>query len=468
LEGSSEDQRTGQTEGPASLAVKKVVTVFVSHHGRILLLRRSNKVGSYRGRWAGISGYIELNEAPLERALKEISEEVKLDSADVSLAKVGRSFPALDEDIGTLFVVHPFLFSTDHVKISLDWEHDAFRWVRGEDLSRFETVPKLDEALERVLEHASVLRSVHPAVLAKLEEIRHDRTRGASELSRQALDAMRLLAEFMGAATSRDLLTQLRVFGRELMDSRPSMAALTNLVGRLLHLIEVTPDSASSPHQLRQTVTDGCQQIIEESQRAVYEIALRASDLIQDGMTIFAHSRSATVFAGFRAALNAGKKVRAIVTESRPLFEGRTTAQELSALGIPVTLAVDAAVGHLMPTADLCIVGADSILSDGTVVNKIGTFPLAMSAREHGKPFIVLCEKSKFNLRSMFESQNGVEEMDPTEILPYASQGPLTVRNPYFDKTPSKLVSRLIIEDGDLSPQELPRLFRKMLGETYL
>ncbi len=80
LEPSLQGSRTQGEGGSSSLTVKNVVTVFVSHHRRILLLRRSDRVGSYRGRWAGISGYVEQNEDPLRRAVKEISEEVGLTS----------------------------------------------------------------------------------------------------------------------------------------------------------------------------------------------------------------------------------------------------------------------------------------------------------------------------------------------------------------------------------------------------
>jgi len=468
LEQSSSGPGTRSTAESTPLNVKHVVTAFLSHHGRILVLRRSNKVGSYRGRWAGISGYVERDEVPLERALKEVSEEVGLKNDEVSLVKAGRPLPALDEDIDTLFVVHPFLFFAKQSEVKLDWEHDAFRWVRRQDLRRFETVPKLREALDRVLDDISMLGSFHRPVLERLAEIREDRIHGASELSRQSLRAMPLLAQTSNATTPEDLLAELRVFGQELMNSRPNMASLTNLVGRLLCVILAKRNESSTVEELKQTVANTCQQIVEESKNAVNEIGTRASSMIQDGMTVFTHSQSATVLEALKVAAKMGRRIRAIVTESRPLFEGRIVAQGLSAMSIPVTLAVDAAVGYLVETADLCIVGADCVLSDGSVVNKIGTFPLAMSAREHGKPFYVLCEKSKFNLRSLFEAQPEMEERGGYEVLPYAPNAALAVRNPYFDRTPSKLVSKLITEDGELSFQELPRVFREMLSNTYL
>lgn len=468
LERSTQDSSIERTGSGPPLTVKNVVTVFLSYHGRVLLLRRSDRVGSYRGRWAGISGYVEQHEDPLNRALKEISEEVNLTRDEVSLAKMGQPLPALDENLHTLWVVHPFLFLTSHPRINLNWEHDAYRWTSTKDLHSFETVPKLEEALDRLLEDTSILHSLETTVLTRFTEIREDRVHGASELSRQSLRAMKLLTEQTAATTPEDLLKELRVFGRELMNSRPNMAPLTNLVGRLVYVIAAKAKRGCTVQELRDTVASTCERILEESERAVHEIAVRASDLVQNRTTVFTHSLSETVSEALKTAAKMGREIRVIVTESRPLFEGRAAAQELSSLGIPVTLVVDSAIGYLIEGADLCFVGADSVLSDGSVVNKIGTFPLALSAREHNKPFYVLCEKSKFNLRSMFEAQREIEERNWSEVLPCPSQPLLTVRSPYFDTTPSRFVSRLITEDGAVSSEELPRLFMKMLGETYL
>jgi translation initiation factor 2B subunit (eIF-2B alpha/beta/delta family) len=121
-----------------------------------------------------------------------------------------------------------------------------------------------------------------------------------------------------------------------------------------------------------------------------------------------------------------------------------------------------------MATADLCLVGTDSVLFDGSIVNKIGTYPLAVTAREHSKPFYVVCEKSKLNLRSIFEPEFEIEEKDPSEVLPHPKKSLITVSNPYFDRTPGKFVSKLITEDGELSVEELPAVFRKMVAETYI
>jgi len=400
--------------------------------------------------------------------LKEIKEEVSLDRNSISLVQKGRPFPAFDSDINTLWVIHPFLFSSSTSRIKLDWEHDAFRWIGKQDLHKFETVPKLKEALARATEETTASRSINPPIQARLMGIREDKVHGASELSRRALAAMKSLAQLSNATTSEDLLSELRVLGYELMNSHPSMAPLTNLVGRSLHAAEGKAVEVSTVWELKQAVSAIFDQVVGESEAAVHKIAVNAAQLIQDHATVLTHSRSSTVSETLKQAVATGKRVRVIVTESRPLFEGRVVAEELSDLGVPVTLVVDSAIGSVMATVDLCLVGADSVLFDGSVVNKIGTYLLAMTAREHSRPFYVVCEKSKFNLRSIFEPKFEIEEKDPSEVLPHPTKHFVTVRNPYFDRTPGKFVSRLITEDGELPVQELPVVFRKMVSETCI
>ena len=113
----------------SNLQERRVVTCFLESGGEILLLRRSGQVGSYQGRWAGVSGYIETT--PDEQALVEIEEEAGLCGEDLKLIKRGKPLPVEDEKLGVRWVVHPYLFHIkERDKIKIDWEHKEVRWIR--------------------------------------------------------------------------------------------------------------------------------------------------------------------------------------------------------------------------------------------------------------------------------------------------------------------------------------------------
>jgi len=134
-----------------------VVTCFLLRtgphgHDEVLILRRSGRVRTYRGRWAGVSGYLE--STPLtaeEQARREVQEETGLSSADIELVRAGDPFTFEDPELDTRWTVHPFLFRVrPGAAIAIDWEHTEARWVRPGALGRYRTVPRLREALARV------------------------------------------------------------------------------------------------------------------------------------------------------------------------------------------------------------------------------------------------------------------------------------------------------------------------------
>ncbi len=134
---------------------RHVVTCFLLRRAedgteRLLLLRRSRRVGTYRGRWAGVSGYLETADA-LTQAYRELREETGLRRRDIRLLAAGEPLSVDDEQLGVRWVVHPFLFLLRPGReIALDWENTQWRWIVPARLSRFKTVPALQEALARV------------------------------------------------------------------------------------------------------------------------------------------------------------------------------------------------------------------------------------------------------------------------------------------------------------------------------
>lgn len=124
-----------------------VVTAFLRQAGEILVLRRGDRVGSYRGRWAAVSGYLEEPD-PLVRALREGEEETGIDRSRLRLVKAGTPLVVDDATLQRQWVVHPFLFElAGQPPIRLDWEHTACRWVPPAALLELPTVPRLTEAL---------------------------------------------------------------------------------------------------------------------------------------------------------------------------------------------------------------------------------------------------------------------------------------------------------------------------------
>jgi len=141
------DGDAGTVELPSVRDVQVVTSLLQRDDGRILILRRSERVGSFRGRWAGVSGYLEVPD-PLAQSLTEIHEEIGLSREELQLASRGEPVYARDQD--RVFVIHPFRFRVRDPKVRLDWEHTEFRWILPEEIDQFVTVPQLGEVWRRV------------------------------------------------------------------------------------------------------------------------------------------------------------------------------------------------------------------------------------------------------------------------------------------------------------------------------
>ncbi len=132
------------------MKVSKVVTSFLVKNGRILLLKRSGKVGSYRDRWSGVSGYIE--DGPIEQAYKEIWEELSIPKESFQLLEAGNPEEVTDEKLDMKWMVYSFLFEFlgENYELKLDWENVEAKWVKIEEIEEMETVPGLCNILKKL------------------------------------------------------------------------------------------------------------------------------------------------------------------------------------------------------------------------------------------------------------------------------------------------------------------------------
>ena len=130
----------------------RIVTSFLNYNNKILILKRSEKVRSMKGLWSGVSGIIENNESPIDRAKIEIYEEVGITQENITLVKSSKEITIESPQYKNhQWVIFPFSFHTDKKDIKLNWENSEFRWINPSDLKEFNTVPSLEKVLLSLL-----------------------------------------------------------------------------------------------------------------------------------------------------------------------------------------------------------------------------------------------------------------------------------------------------------------------------
>jgi 8-oxo-dGTP pyrophosphatase MutT (NUDIX family) len=138
----------------------QVVTCILEHDGKILLLKRSKLVGTYRGLWGGVAGYVEELEEPYDTAIKEIREEAGIDADAVELVRKGNPIEFSDTYDGRRYnwIVYPFLFHIQSKElVQIDWEHEEYRWVHPSEVKKLDTVPGLDDVVAQLLGTTDIL-----------------------------------------------------------------------------------------------------------------------------------------------------------------------------------------------------------------------------------------------------------------------------------------------------------------------
>ncbi len=426
---------------------KSVVTSFIQADQRILLLRRSTKVGTHKGKWAGVSGYLEGSEEPFQRAQTEIQEEVGLAPDQISLIRAGETLRAFDEQTAIVWIIYPFLFEARSRRIRLDWENAEYKWIEPNELSSYETVPKLKETFDRV--HCS-LQSERPSpskVLRGVEELAQDRVHGASFLGRQAVELLYAVAEASEATTAQELFCDLLLAASRLRTAQPGMAIIRNLVGMLLHQADLKRTAASAA-EFRTLIGSLAKEVMKRTQAGTEDASRSAVALLPMDGHVLTHSYSSAVLRALELGFKGGRSLQVYATESYPGMEGKQLAKDLVEFGIPVKLVADSAVGSIIPDVDLVLVGADSVLTDGSLLHKIGTKNIATATHEREIPFYSVCETTKFSTADFLR-----EPAQPSETL--------------FDVTPSKYVSKFITETGPVEPREVEGRIRFMLREMY-
>jgi methylthioribose-1-phosphate isomerase len=296
------------------------------------------------------------------------------------------------------------------------------------------------------------------------EAIKTMKIRGAPLLGAAAAFALALVAYHSKAEKKEELIDELEKAAEILKETRPTAVNLFWAIDRILSEARGFSGNAKD---LVKFIVEQAQKIADKDAAANRLIGRHGAELIRDEDVILTHCNAgalATVEYGtalgvIRAAWEQEKKIKVIATETRPKLQGaRLTAYELKRDGVPVTLITDNMVGYVMykQLVSKVIVGADRIVQDA-VINKIGTYTIAVLAKEHNIPFYVAAPKSTFDL-ARSSADVIIEERPPEEVTHIGSQmiAPEGVNalNPAFDITPMKYVTAIICEDGILYKED--------------
>jgi translation initiation factor 2B subunit (eIF-2B alpha/beta/delta family) len=214
------------------------------------------------------------------------------------------------------------------------------------------------------------------------------------------------------------------------------------LAGAVIRILGSSDNPAEIAH--------AAEQLLQEYDTAVDRITNYARPLLHG--TLMTHSLSGTVLEVLTACSSTIERV--IVLEGRPRYEGRQVAVSLQKAGVATTLITDAQADIFLPRCHVIVVGADSVLANGDILNKAGTALLAWAAQGHGVPLYVLCETLKIATHAWQGDLAQLEEKEAEEVWEHAAEG-IAIRNFYFDHTPAHLVTKLITERGILSQQEI-------------
>jgi methylthioribose-1-phosphate isomerase len=289
--------------------------------------------------------------------------------------------------------------------------------------------------------------------------------RGAPAIGAAAAYGIALAAVHSQAQDRPRLVEDVRQAADVLQATRPTASNLFWALKRMLARLE--DDSLLDVDDMRKALIAEAEALAEEDVVANKRMGQYGAEFIEDGYNILTHCNAGalatvdygTALAPIRTAWEQGKHVHVFVDETRPRLQGaRLTAWELMRDGIPMTLIADNAAGYYLQkgVVDLVLVGADRVAANGDVVNKIGTYKLAVVASENGVPFYPVVPTSTIDLSIASGAQVPIEERDAEEVthIEGKSIAPagVNVANPAFDVTPSRYLTGIITERGIVYP----------------
>jgi len=323
----------------------------------------------------------------------------------------------------------------------------------------------LDQRLLPTEEKYLILRSYEEVA----EAIKKMIVRGAPAIGVSAAMGLALGASQSVGTSVADLEFDFKYMCKVMGETRPTAVNLFWAIERMRAVIQkAKSENIRNVEDVKQRLTTEALAIFQEDIESNRELGRFGAELIPDNATVLTHCNAGalatageygTALGVIRGAIAAGKRVAVIADETRPFLQGsRLTAWELAKDNIPVTVITDNMAGHVMKQGkvDCAIVGADRIAANGDTANKIGTYMVAVLAKEHNIPFYVAAPISTIDLAIPSGEQIPIEERDPKEVThmrghQLAPDG-IEVSNFAFDVTPNELIAAIVTDRGVARP----------------
>lgn len=276
-----------------------------------------------------------------------------------------------------------------------------------------------------------------------VQKIKRLEIQGASSITLNSLKALR---QEVIKNSKKDIIKKTRSNIELLKSARPTEPMLRNVLKYIL----ININDYKSKEKILENIRE-IQNLLSLNKKLIIHIA---SKKILNNSTIYTHCHSHTVVESLIAAKKEGKKFNIINTETRPLYQGRKTAEELSKNNIPVEHYIDSGMYLAIKQADLVLLGADAITSEGDVINKIGSGAIAKLAHECNVPLYIITSSLKFDPDTILGEPEIIEERSRNEIWKNSSKK-INIKNPAFELIPAENIDGIITELGVYSPQLL-------------
>lgn len=289
------------------------------------------------------------------------------------------------------------------------------------------------------------------------DKIKRMEIRGAAFIARATAIAVKNAALSFKSDDPQEFKDYMADICNMLVSTRPTAVSLPNALYYVMHNVD-----HSDVDEAKIKIKERSDKFVKNSLIASKKIAEYGGKRLKDGDVIITHCNSSLAIGAIFYAYDQGKDIQVIATESRPKRQGYITVRELAEHGVDVSLIVDSAVRYFMNEADHVYIGADSVASNGAVINKIGTSQVALCAHEARVPVTVCAETYKFSRETMYGDLIPIEEREAQEIVEPDEFPGVTIRNPVFDATPEKYIDAIITEKGIISPSGAYRIIKEL------